>query len=81
MKVLITIPRAVYDRLLRLCKAASWEYQILTSTVSANDVFGDENNLYVFCDSDEAKKLLSWVISVDPDAAGEIAIDQEPTKK
>lgn len=69
MKVLVTIPVAVYHQLLSLCEMSSQEYAILKNGVVRGIDDNDEKAVNIFCDSDSAKKLLAWAAQVDPAAA------------
>lgn len=79
MKVLLTIPVAVYYQLLSLCGLSSLEYAILKNGVVRGIEDDNEKAVNIFCDSDRAKTLLAWATQVDPAAASQIAVDADPT--
>ena len=79
MKVLLTIPVAIYYRLLSLCGLSSLEYAILKNDVVRGIDDDDESVVNIFCDSDRAKTLLAWINQVDPAAASKITVDADPT--
>ena len=78
MKVLLTIPVAIYYRLLSLCGLSSLEYAILKNDVVRGIDDDDESVVNIFCDSDRAKTLLAWINQVDPAAASKITVDADP---
>ena len=79
MKVLLTIPTAVYYQLLSQCGLSSLEYAILRNAVVRGIEDDDERVVNIFCDSDSAKTLLAWVNQVDSAAASKITVDADPT--
>jgi len=79
VKLLLTIPVAVYHHLLSLCGFSSQEYAILKNGVIRGIDADDEKAVDIFCDSDSAKKLLAWATQVDPAAASQITVDADPT--
>ena len=80
LKVLLTIPSAVYYQLLSRCQLSSQEYAILKNAVVRGiDDNDDESVIYIFCDSDSAKIFLTWVNHIDPAAASQITVDADPT--
>jgi len=79
VKVLLTIPVAIYYRLLSLCGLSSLEYAILKNDVVRGIDDDDESVVNIFCDSDRAKTLLAWINQVDPAAASKITVDADPT--
>jgi hypothetical protein len=80
MKVLVTIPVAVYHQLLSLYELSSPDYAILKNgVVRGIDDDDDEKAVNIFCDADSAKKLLAWATQVDPAAASQITVDTHPT--
>jgi len=78
VKVLLTIPVAIYYRLLSLCGLSSLEYAILKNDVVRGIDDDDESVVNIFCDSDRAKTLLAWINQVDPAAASKITVDADP---
>ena len=79
MKVLLTMPVAVYYQLLSQCALSSLEYAILKNAVVRGIEDDDEKAVNIFCDSDSAKTLLAWANQVDPAAASQIMVDTDPT--
>jgi hypothetical protein len=62
LKVLLTIPSAVYYQLLSRCELSSQEYALLKNAVVRGiDDNDDERIIYIFCESDRAKIFLAWV--------------------
>lgn len=60
LKVLLTIPVAVYYQLLSLCELSSLEYAILKNAVVRDIDDDDESVVNLFCDSERARTLLAW---------------------
>jgi hypothetical protein len=79
LKVLLTIPVAVYYQLLSLCELSSLEYAILKNAVVRDIDDDDESVVNLFCDSERARTLLAWATQVDPAAASQIKVDADPT--
>jgi hypothetical protein len=75
--VLLTIPVAIYNQLLSLCKLSSLEYAILTKAVVRGIDDDEEKAVNIFCDSDRAKTLLAWANQADPAAASQITVDSD----
>ena len=79
MKVLLTIPVAVYHQLLSLCELSSQEYAILKNGVVRGIDDDEEKVVNIFCDADRGRLILAWATQVDPAAASQITVDTDPT--
>lgn len=75
VKVLLSMPNAIYSNLSRIAPANSAERQVLVHHLVHID--DGPGMTHVFCDQDEAQKLIAWVRKVSPHAASQIKLDGE----
>ena len=81
MKVLLTIPSAVYYQLLSWCELSSQEYALLKNAVVRGiDDNDDERIIYISANPIVRKYFWRGFNQVDPAAASQITVDADPTR-